>query len=257
MFLYYLPNQTRPPKPEEFAEIGIDHAFETAERHTVPSKGPDGSSGMIVAPNPGDIGYYPDRQLWRKAIGLDYWVGMPRDWQPKPGDLARRSMLDGLEVKLTDDQLWLIPRARQYNGNEDAIQAFVTLPHSLDAGDDGEVLVGPVLRKWEFLQSIADDFYDFHHRQENEEADKRFDFDGIVRAACEVIGANYRLRGRECFMLGLLCENSAIEILRALIDDDSLRFLIDKKKEALASSASFDGREDSTEVDTSQRSPTP
>jgi len=253
-FLYYLPNQRNPLTVERLREAGLGHAFESSERHQVPCKGPDGGEGLFAAPsNAAGVGYYPDKQTWQKAIGQDYWVGIPNDWEPKPGDLVRRSVLDGLEVQLADDNFWIVPRARQYNGNESAIEMFVTLPHVLGCDDDGNWTVGEVLPRWRHLQEVGDAFYDYHHRiDETEDAANRFDFNGIMNSACEVLRANYRIDRRECDMLRIINEKSAVDILRALIDDDSLNLLL-KKKAAVDSLSSSDGPEDSTEEPTSQQ----
>lgn len=255
-FLYYLPNE-RKATPEKLVEVGLGYVFENegGERNTVPCKGPDGGEGIFISPGKaGGVGYYPDKQTWAKepAPGATFWIGIPNGWQPKPDELARRTMLRGNSVQLADNNFWQIPAARSYSESEDSIEYSVDLPRSAQCNREGDWIAGEVIPRYSRLYEIAAKFAEHFNGVDGAEdlsSGQMLDF------AAEALSANYRISRGEISIAGLFTFQHAINVLRALVDQDNFEEIISKKNSVPASGNSSAGQEGSPQT-TPQPSPT-
>ncbi len=78
-FLYYLPQQTDRLTLDDLAAAGLRYAFESAAFGRRQCRtGPAGNSPGVIAAvgDANQIGYFPDKQTWRKVPGTQAWVGM-------------------------------------------------------------------------------------------------------------------------------------------------------------------------------------
>lgn len=122
-FLLFIPGVEKPHAEAEQAlwkELGIWDFFDTCGAGiTNAPKGPaEGLSGIIVAPQvphrssgiAAMVGWYPEKQNW---VLLDdkrnIYVGWYKDKPPRPKDLHRPRMFDGVGVQLGDGNEWQIP----------------------------------------------------------------------------------------------------------------------------------------------------
>ena len=240
-FLYYLPRRGPGTDLAALRTLGLGYAFEGPVTATGCQRGPDGGSGVVVA-NPaaitgGQVGYYADRQVWRKTVlGLrssvlgaedqrpktkdpPCWVGHYAESPPTPADLGRPKMLTGHLVELLDGNRWLVPLARGWTEEDGEIRWYQAMPRVSTLGDDGQWVPGPVQKKFAPLWDLAMRWYE----AERGAADgKTFDFSGIHDAAVEALQANYRLGPAEAALLGLLTPQKAREVLDVLIDRPTL-----------------------------------
>ena len=252
--LYYLPGEDaqRPHSVtrERVDELGLGHAFDGAKftPSGVHQKGPDGGSGVIVADGSrvDKIGYYPERQTWRKVGGSAVYVGHYRDQRPTAADLARAELVDGVPLKLADGDLWLIPLARGWNGSEQNTGWYHGLPRRNDVDDAGQWVPGDVLPRYKRLWEVATSWWDAKQaaiaaaalREEGssqrgeETIGAEFDFNdfgGLNDAAAYVLSVNYRVSKTEIGLLGLFDTETAERILDATCDWNTVVAWVQKK----------------------------
>jgi len=256
--LYYLPGED-PQRPlavtlQRVGELGLGYAF---ERRPTPSgvhrDGPDGGRGVIVADGSRvqKIGYYPDRQRWRRMPAQKAWVGLYHDAMPLPEDLARAELLGGRRLTLADGRDWIIPLARAWNDSLESAGWYHALPRQNDLDDAGRWVAGDVLPRYQRLWTVATGWWDAKHAaiaaavaegtgdrgqgtgEETVRAEFDFDdFGGLNDAAAYVLGMNYRVGRAEIALLGLLDTSTASRILDAAVDWDVFMGWIEKKTAA-------------------------
>jgi len=218
-FLYYVPKDG--PKAD-LIHLGriIDRARETRGIRG----GPDNGNGTMVADParvPADLlGYYPDRQTWRKAPGVaNYWVGIINDKRPTPVDLARPDQLRGHPVKLGDGNEWLIPVARGLRETEagEIVSVGCILPTRVDVDDEGNWISGVVQPIHANLWDVACRWEQvFASTQSGEKVE--FNFADGFDAALSALATNYAVDKTEAAMLGLFDDRCVYHVLGALID---------------------------------------
>ena len=141
-FLYYFPDGVK------VSDCGFAEGYFAGRREC--THGPDGLAGITrtrrglaagaVEPS---IGYYRDKQVWRKCAG-GWFLGFETAAPPKATDLLRAETLDGYWVPLSNGEKWLVPSIK-------AIPAFYGLN---DAGErEWKKLPG-----YEVLQHDAEDY---------------------------------------------------------------------------------------------------
>jgi hypothetical protein len=255
-FLYYLPAvATQAALPQAIKERGLTYASETSRPQTREChRGPDGHAGFVVTAGESEqLGYYPDKQTWRRIPGTDpaagAWLGWKSDAKPAPEDLLRKTPLDGHAVTLADERSWLAPIARAWL-DDDEPTFRVALPQRSVLKDDGSWDVGSVLPRYERLWSVAQAFWDRWNGavdsaaegagEEAENVQAILTFDGLHEAAITALQANYRIGPAECDSLGILTELHCVSILQALIDWPAIQKWLKKKaaSETPASSSS-------------------
>lgn len=187
--------------PEDLAEDG------KLTLHQVHARGPDGMSGLIVAPHPADgretePGFYPDRQTWEKWTDA-LWIGTSNEHPPTPDTLRREALISGYEMRLGDDQIWQVPTLRRPSGASN-------LPQTLSKTAAGELqmrIVPSYAAFWGLAGKIWDAF-----------AKNTVDFDAGYDWCVELLALNYRVGRAEVGRLGLVSTENCIPILGAAID---------------------------------------
>ena len=245
--LYYLPAVAR-PTPEKIAEAGLAYAFEAKPLAVEVMRGPfDGPGGIVLcdprAPQAERLGYYPDQQTWRKIPGAKSFtehgavcVGMWNDVAARPGPehLARRFMLRGHAVQMSDGRIWECPAAVHYDEG-DPVRRTELLPHEIDTDEAGEWVTGPIRREyrrqWEIAQRWQSFYAQLHNPETEEDRDVETDLllTDVFDDAAACLATNYRLAKIEIAMLGLFSESSARDVLNAVIDWPGLVAILQKK----------------------------
>jgi hypothetical protein len=227
MFLYYQPDGESPP----------GYAFDGPPPCTRAClRGPDGGKGVTLGASADGLGYYPDRQTWRKLPESNCWVGC--DTLPGPRELRRARQLPGVPVQLGDGNEWTIPYARRFVESDDVVIPVCALPRCREMGDDGKWGRGEVVGKYKPLWQIATEAWDaFGGEATSEEWE--------CQACAVVLAANYRVSETEISMLGLFDDLAVVSILKALTDIDTF---IDwnKKKQQHAAQNGLCGVEGAT-----------
>jgi len=248
--LYFLPGRDRSIKLPDVKAAGLDYAFEDRCTPAGVERGPDGERGVIVADDERieahRIGYYPDKQTWRRIPGLDAWVGMYTDDPPEPTDLIRQRALPGHWVRLGDGHDWLIPVARAAAEQDSTLVWYQALPQATTIDEEGRWIQGGVLPAYQRLWDIAMRWWDAvvaaETIEESETSAKiELDFEEINDGALLALATNYRVGKAEVALLGLFDDQCVREILAALIDMPTIQAWL-KKKAAAAGSSIVGGR---------------
>lgn len=229
-FLYYLPGETRKFTRDELDEVGLTYAFDRNPTSNYCRHGPDGKQGMVLASGDTKVGYYADKQTWRRIPGnkADAWVGIYSDDPPTPDDLARSVQLDGHLVALGDGNKWLIPKARAWIEEDGELRWQHTLPQRLARNDDGHwEPQGPTeryARLWEIVTLWG--------------PAQELSWNDAVSCAIDVLRANYTGLGHdEIELLGLLDTDCLRSVLDALGDLSTWEDWLKKKQLDLASTS--------------------
>ena len=241
--LYFLPGKMRDVRAGDAIAAGLGHYFDegcTVTPCQVAAGPGDGGSGVVIADpsNVSDlrVGYYPDKQTWRKVPGGDVWVGFYSDQRPKPQELLRDDAVTGHAVTLADHQRWFVPVARAWVDDSGDMTWINMLPARSTLDDDGNWQPGDVVGHYRPLWEIAERWFDawsgsidVSDPDDDEKAVVEFTFNNAHDAAVTALSANYRVGCAEAALLGLLDEQVAEQILDALIDVPSALALIKKK----------------------------
>ncbi len=224
--LYFIPERSN-ITVDRLRELGLGFAFDDellAKRGIVKSIEAFGNNiGTICARSGGqNFGYYPDKQTWNRLACITdvevYW-GYNNDQKPTPADLQRAECLPGKDLKLSDENSWHVPIAREYASVESIPIPICALPCKISMVD-GKLQRGiNPLQKYQELWRIA-----------NEWAVHMGSGQGITIEDCHikdagiVLSANYRLCLEQVFALEMITSDlrAAFDILNVLIDFDSL-----------------------------------
>lgn len=211
---------------EQYRQLGLEYALGGSGASRGAQTGPGGAAGMVTSLGAGQIGYYPDRQVWH-SMGLRgqegsqrrVWFGWFVDRPPGPADLQRDGALPGHRVRMFNDEEWTVPAAMQF----DSGQFGGALPQVLDLSESGEWTLGPVKQRYERLWQVASEFFDAFMRAQADESEEGVRLPKVVdmaRLAVDVLAANYRVSALEVAKLGLLDSRgtTAVEVLKAAID---------------------------------------
>lgn len=251
-FLYFLPGPSQ-PSAAEWRAAGLGYAFDAscggpAVRGC--TGGPGGQNGAILADprTPAEeVGYFPDRQTWRKLVSpstshvppATLYVGYSA--LPAPEHLARPEQLRGHWLTLLDERQWLIPVARAYTEEDGDLRWFHNVPQVLELDDAGRWQPGRVTAKYAALWELACRWDEASMQAvlsaTQEDAGPvtvAFDFQDTVDAAVQVLAANYRLGPTEASLLGILAPHLAREILNAVVDLPTRLAWAEKKTAGLA-----------------------
>ena len=209
---------------EDVARKGCAHVLPRFKKCQLGASGPGGHVGMLAVHSGEHMGYYPERQIWRKR-GPGVWVGMWRELpKPTPAELATADPLPGHEVTLRDGQRWVAPMAREWDAVAESSR--VRVPAAFDLNDDGQWVRGEVEQPYQRLWDIAS---------------KRWETIGDPSAsllltdatdmAVECLSVNYRLGRVEAALLGLFDDQgrAALEVLDAAVDLPTIRAWMQKK----------------------------
>ena len=209
--------------------------------HEVVGEGPGNKgAGVLVVikanVSAGEIGYYPDKQIWETIPKSDVLVGMYTDDPPTPEDLQRPTILDGHLVALEDNHQWMIPVARAVAEVDGEVVAYDKLPHNVGTDSEGNWSRNGTLPKFSNLWKLALRWWEAIagelEGQAIEGRDKvgiTMEFNDIAEGAFEALQTNYRVGRREVSMLGLFSDQSMYQILHALVDMPTIQVFAKKK----------------------------
>jgi hypothetical protein len=217
-FLYFVPGLDDASLPGLVAR-GLGHVFTTnGNAGMIRGPGPSGGRGLFVAPSgipAPEVGYFAEekRQVWRKMVGVDAWVGFEPARRPLPSDLARPTLLSGYDMTLGDGNRWTIPIGRYGDGT-------CALEQKLTLGDDGGWTPGGVLASQARIWEIALRVWDSYAAESGLPGAPATPLDEAeVSGLCvEVLAANYRVGRDEAAALGLLTSSNRQMILWAVAD---------------------------------------
>lgn len=247
-FLYYIPGGSRTVRPADLPELAYAFDGELIARELI-GAGPDGQAGVVVADAsvPAEkLGYYADRQTWRRVPKTHYWVGFSTDTPPGPAELKRRRMLPGHLVEMADGRQWTVPSVIARESTDDGVAGHLALPTTVGVNDNGEWVRLGVLPQHERLSGVAQTWFEMlmdslvttSQATDAEEAAKNVKismtfaewFDAVVT----VLQANYRVSAVEVTALRILNEVVAAAVLNAAVDLPTLLEYLGKKARAFA-----------------------
>lgn len=227
MLLYFVDGRQRITLTEAHA-LGLRHAFPLTPPvcSEFSDAGPHGEAGVVLAAQSDRIGYYPDRQTWRRmppiagqpCVSVGFW----NDARPTPESLRVEQPLRGSAVRLRDGNDWIVPLARAWSDDARG-GAYCALPGTLTLDDAGEWQRGGIESRYAQLWDLATQYWDSLWSAPLEGQTVRFDFPRAHDAAVEALGANYRISRGEVALLGLFDDQwlCATAILQALVDYDT------------------------------------
>jgi hypothetical protein len=259
-FLYYVPTSIKAVKsgglgltdPDEIAELGLGHAFETPPVAAGVRGGPDGGNGTLLGQSASfcgqRIGYYPDKQTWRKIPKSEVWLGWYTENLPRPDALRRSEVVPGERVRLGDGNLWLIPLSRSVSDDSEDYSVCSAIPASRMLDDNGNWVRGApeprYARLWETANRVWDAIIDRVVESTGESSTIEI---GEESDACvDALQANYRVGPAEISALGLLTDQSASAIIKAMVGVPKLLDRL-KKKRAESGVSMSDGELGSTQ----------
>lgn len=233
-FLYFVETEQFQGTVEDVAKAGLSYAFESPPQVRSASQGPGGKSGFVVSCDD-DLGYYKERQTWRRS-GVDgLWVGQWTGRELGPGDLFRRRPLPGHMVTLADDRVWLCPTARKLTDSADGpLQWSNALPHRWGVDDAGHWVTGAILPRYAALWEEVAWIWEYFKTSDGQTT---VDGQKAGHAAALALAANYRLGPVECDMLGLIDDQTVFEVLGALVDWPSVIEWGKKKRNSVPASS--------------------
>lgn len=212
--------------PALLAERGLAHlgdpkALTARECARGPLAGPGGlivARGALTPETIGRVGYYPDRQKWRRVPHSSACVGYDTEHPPTPADLARAEQLPGHWITLGDGHKWLCPVARAWDDIGDGQRGFrCALPQRSTLDDAGNWQPGEVVEQHRKLWEMAGQWWDVKAGAAAKDA-SIIQFAPGHDAAVKALAANYHVSAAECALLGLLTVPVVVSILDALID---------------------------------------
>lgn len=182
--------------------------------------GPTGSSGTLVAAQPGEappeIMYSENRQRW-VDFG-DYWIGVFEDSRPTPEELARPDQVNGFLEELADGHLWNCPVVRT-----PCEVPRMRVPRKFGVDDQGKLVAAPVdecRAAWETSAKIWDALC----------TGREFDLDEGIGWAAEMLSLNYRVSLQECLLLDLINDHNLERIFFAACDRDFIDLCLKELK---------------------------
>ena len=232
-FLYFIPDRGVGFSLDDAKTLGLDRVLSVSMHHRE-CDGPAGQHGVIVARSESlasaRVGYWPDKQTWRKLPGIEAWAGFETGSPPGPAELVRAATLPGHQLALGDGRSWLVPVAIEASGPP--LRFRKALPVTMDVNDAGEWIDGEVLEAYRPLWEIAADWWDARvelaqhvseGKRDDEFRDERFTKGWIFDSAVDVLAVHYRLGKLEVAMLGLFSSNAGMEVLDYLVDEPGYR----------------------------------
>lgn len=234
-FLYFLESCQVGQVHDLLPKSGLRYVLTPSLMSREASTGPGAMSGVVVADSnhvaASDLGFFPDRQTWRRKPGQEgVWVGVG-GVKPGPEDLQLPVLLSGADVIMGDGQSWRVPFARY-------------LPRMMELDDQGRWVVGNVVERYRSLYEIAIEWLDAktsvfqwmddHDGSADEYQDQRLELDWLFSRSVDVLAANYAIGPVESSFLGLFVTGSRFSVLDALIDEAGLaaimRGAVDEQK---------------------------
>lgn len=244
-FLYFIEG-IQHATVEQLCSYGLGYVFDKKTQLTncrFDGSGPGGTQGVVVATDDKRIGYRADVQTWRriprKFLETDtpIYVGYFNDAKPNAKSLQRPTLLDGEFVELRDGGNWLVPIARSWS--ESGGHWVRRLPGSMGLDEDGNLTMGSVDSRYEWLWSTATKW--FETRQEST-------VQQCFESAVRVLQANYRIGIVEAIMLGLIDDLATQAVAILDVTTDAKTVIEWSQKKILEISDTTDGAQVLTEA---------
>jgi hypothetical protein len=168
--------------------------------------------------------YVPEMQAWRKARSSNHWIGVYRDWMPRPADFIRDFPVSAClgvassDVKLRDGQMWQIPQILRSDGDGGAESS---LPRIYEYDAEGRI----ALRDSPVYAGITTQAMRFMlHLRIAVERERGLDIKqesgltetGIIEMAIAAVQLNYRLTEDQIATLEIIDDRNALSIGLAL-----------------------------------------
>lgn len=244
-FQYWVPSVATTVKLDELHGRGLAYALEDRVTKRGAEHGPDGARGITVCHGgneSGQLGYWPERQTWKRIPGSDCWCGMYTDNRPKPADLARAEQITGEWLLLEDGHRWLAPKARRWVEMDDRLLWDYNLPRRMALNEDGIWQLAGIKPRYERLWTLAM-AYEQAATEALMAADDgevvRFTFEDIDTLAISALQVNYRLGPVELDLLGIYDDSTRQSIIDVLLDNKTWQAWVKKKAaEALSGESS-------------------
>jgi hypothetical protein len=220
-FLYFLPSAGQTLSSDDLLRAGLGYAMPEPAAFTPIQlgSGPAGDSpGFLMSmdgPTPSPrVLYRPAEQIWRKAGGGAFWVGLWKD-DPRPGpdDLARGQMISGEPIRLRDGNHWTIPICL-------SIVRGSTLPKALVLGEDGQTWQLEALPEFVALCKDAESVWEAFRAAGD--GSVKMDAQAAPRIAADAMAVNYRIGPLEISLLKLWSSDMMWNVLKAIIDGYAL-----------------------------------
>ena len=240
-FLYFLPAATQ--GGVDFATLkkyGLAHIVDTPKQELIHRGclGPENIQGVIVgAADRWDFGDVKnsDAITWKRfpkvvgPEGLSPWLGyVEANGLPVTSELARSIQLPGEPLSLADGNEWLVPIARDIEGN-------CKLPMAIDLDEEtGEWVLSKVRAEYSKIWNHAIGYYTaltvaaLAAREANEPTFK-FDIPDGEALVVDALATNYRVSARELATLGVLSTGMVQAVADVLCDwgDSAKKKLVD------------------------------
>lgn len=254
-FLYFLADRTSKPSAEELAALGLAYAFDAAVECREAHRGPDGHAGVVLSASDRGLGFFPDRQTWRRmdrgtegqrdgenppvspSLSPSIYLGYSPAALPTPDELARPEPISGHWLKLDDGHHWLAPCARRWEEFEDRLLWDYNFPRRLSyqAGRWAPGEVKPrYARLWELAVAYETAAQAALDEAPEEASGVSFRFDEIDELAIGALQINYRVGPHELDVLGIYDVAARQQIIRALLDTPTWEQWLKKKLAAAA-----------------------
>jgi hypothetical protein len=218
-FLYYIPGASLRTL-DDVNRVGLGYAFEVQPSSCGCNTGPDAKSGTTISADMDGVGYYPDRQTWRKIPGIDAWLGWYTDAMPGPADLERKKQIPGELVRLGDGRDWLVPVAIEWREiQNDAIPLFplCRLPRVFHLEDTAVWRPGETIARYKPLEELGWQFLDAIYGKEKYHDIALTDSWACQASVC-ALAFNYRIAELEASVLGLV-ESDMLQAIARVITD--------------------------------------
>lgn len=241
-FLYFLPNAPQGNVSfDVLTRYGISHIVDSPKQHLIHRgcSGPENIQGVIVGvADRWDFGEVKnsDAITWAKFPktfgqgGLTPWLGwIEANGLPTPVDLVRTAQLPGESITLADNNSWLVPIARDFEG-------ACLLPRAYDLDDEtGEWVSSKVRREYAKIWDHANNYYlamrtAYVEAQAAGESNFVFTIPDGEQLVVDALAVNYRVSARELATLGVLVSGIIQDIADVLTDQRT-----DASKKKLAS----------------------
>ena len=223
-FYYWIPIERSTNSAGLLARLrtdGLAYAIDERLTSRASDTGPDARRGVTVCRGgneDGQLGWWPERQTWKRVPGTELWCGMYTESPPGPDDLRRAEQITGEWVKLDDGNRWLVPMARRWMDVDGELMWAHNLPRRLTLDDNGQWIAGGIKPRYQRLWDLATGYWEaVISGMASEDGSYRFevDVDAVAIAALQV---NYHVGPIELDMLGVFDEQARQRIIDALLD---------------------------------------
>lgn len=248
-FLYYIPAESG-CTARVIERCGLAYAL-PADGKGVTTRGcigPDGDKGVCAARAGEDmeqhVGYFADRQTWRKGPEGRYWIGVVNDARPTPEALERAGLTPGYTLPLGDGNRWIVPLVRKVDGS-------TLLPQAMDVDESG-ALIFHTLQKHDSIVALADRAFRQFRAQCDMEAKLPGAGDVITdqaewwTIAVAALAHNYHVGPQEVGLLRLLRTDTVRDIVGLMIDLPVILQAASEKKSRPGGSATGSGVTDAS-----------